>query len=60
MPNYRGFEYFKDKDSLWKVKDGESVFVVALDDSKIGGNKKIIESRNTEQACKEYIDWFLS
>ena len=57
MLEYKGFNYFKDTDSLWKVIVDSSIFVVALDDSKIGGNKRIIESKNNETTCQEFINW---
>lgn len=62
MKEYRGVKYFfDDKDSLWKIvlKNG-GFFVVALDDSKLCGYRRIVEEYNTEKSCKEYIDWILS
>ena len=58
MKKYKGYTYFLDKDGLWKVRlDKDHFFVVALDDSKLIGNKKIFWDKNTEETCKEYIDY---
>lgn len=60
MNSYKDYNYFKDKDGLWKVKIGSnSLFIVALDDSKLNGIKKINYSKNNEQNCENYIDWML-
>lgn len=60
MPNYRGIQYLKDSDGLWKVMMSGDVFIVALDDSKTFGKKTINWQRNNSQTCKEYIDWVLT
>lgn len=31
--------------------------VVGLDDSKIGGNRKFVQSSNNVESAREYIDW---
>jgi NAD-dependent SIR2 family protein deacetylase len=60
MKHYRGCQYFKDKDGLWKVViDAETSFVVAFDDSKLNGKKKVIWKKNTEDVCKKYIDYIV-
>jgi|GEM_PF-4147609 len=57
MREYRGYNYFLDKDNLWKVVlDKNRFFIVALDDSKLFGNKRINYKKNTEKTCKKYID----
>ncbi len=58
MKKYKGYKYFLDEDDgLWKViLDKNSFFVVALDDSKLYGNKKIVKKYNNEKTCKKYID----
>ena len=57
MNKYRGYRYFLDKDGLWKIiLTTGHVFIVALDDSKLFGNKRIVYEKNTEKTCKEYID----
>ena len=33
--------------------------IVALDDSKTNGNRKIIKSKNNEKTCKKFIDWLI-
>ncbi len=60
MVFYKGYYYYLDVDNLWKVNMDESIFIVALDDSKTSFNRKIISSKNTEVTCKEFIDWFLN
>lgn len=58
MQSYRGYNYFQDNDGLWKVVlEKDIFFVVALDDSKFSGPKKIIIENNTEENCKKYIDY---
>lgn len=57
MQNYKGYSYFKDVDELWKVIVNNSQFIVALDDSKLGSERKIIPSKNNKLTCKKYIDW---
>ena len=58
MKTYKGYSYFLDKDGLWKVRlNTNSVFIVALDDSKFCGKRKIINSKNNEETCKKYIDF---
>lgn len=57
MNKYKEYFYFLDEDGLWKVKlDEENLFIVALDDSKINGKRKLIEEKNNEETCIEYID----
>lgn len=57
MQYYKGYKYFLDKDKLWKViLENNHLFVVALDDSKMFGGKKIINRKNEEETCKKYID----
>jgi hypothetical protein len=57
MKKYKGYKYFLDEDGLWKVILSKDIFfIVALDDSKIYGNKKIISKYNNEQSCKKFID----
>ncbi len=51
------------------VKDGvcimvhdpknETLFVVALDDSKTSGRRKFDEEFNTVEAAREHIDWIV-
>lgn len=60
MKEYLGYAYFKDIDGLWKVVVGDSLFIVALDDSKINSNKIILASKNAEAVCKEYIEWLVN
>lgn len=60
MKIYRNIIYFKDKDNLWKINYNNNLFIVALDDSKLNSNKKIINSKNNEKTCKKYIDWLLN
>jgi hypothetical protein len=59
MPIYRNIKYIKDKDLLWKILINNSIFIVALDDSKTNGNRKIIKSKNNEKTCKKFIDWLI-
>jgi hypothetical protein len=57
---YKGYDYYQDNDGLWKVnldKSGDSVFVIALDDSKLSGKRRMEMQYNTGDKCKEYIDW---
>ena len=57
MKEYKGHNYFLDKDGLWKViLDRDRLVIVALDDSKLFSNRKIIDNKNNEKTCKEYID----
>lgn len=58
IKSYKGHEFFHDDSGLFNVRgpDG-SLFVVGLDDSKARGNRRIIPEANTEQACRDYIDW---
>lgn len=56
MKTYKGYKYFKDKDNLWKVILKNSMFVVALDDSKFISGRNIIDEKNNEQTCIEFID----
>ena len=57
MREYKNYNYFLDKDGLWKVMlDKNHFFVVALDDSKLISNKKIAWNKNNEETCKKYID----
>ncbi|MFH1510383.1 MAG: hypothetical protein ABIF10_01725 [Candidatus Woesearchaeota archaeon] len=60
MVAYKGIEYYQDNDSLWKVRRDDSIFIIALDDSKASGRRRIFMQNNTEKKCKEYIDWLLS
>jgi len=60
METYKGYKYFLDKDGLWKVVLGDNLFIVALDDSKSFGNKKIILDRNNKETCKKYIDLIIT
>ena len=61
IKTYKGMNYFKDKDDLWKViLDKDSVFIVALDDSKTCGHRRILEEANTENTCRKYIDFHTS
>jgi len=57
MALYQGYTYFLDVDDLWKVvlEDG-ILYVVALDDSKDSGRKKINQEHNTEERCMAFID----
>ena len=57
MQIYKGYSYLLDKDGLWKVLLDESLFVVAMDDSKICNLKRIIPEKNNENTCKRFIDW---
>jgi len=59
MPEYRGMIYVKDRDGLWKVKINNDWFIVALDDSKNFGVKRIVWPNNTSEICKRFIDWSL-
>ena len=55
---YKGFQYFCGEDGVWTVLDRYgSELVVGLDDSKTHGNRRMVEAANSEQACKDYIDW---
>ncbi len=55
---YKGYEYHKDKDGLWKVLlSNEQIFIVALDDSKNEGVRKINWKNNSELTCRKFIDW---
>ncbi len=55
---YKGYQYFKDNDGLWKViLSDKQTFIVALDDSKENGTRKIILKNNNEETCKRFIDW---
>ena len=54
---YKGHNYYKDADGLWKVEKDGSVFVVALDDSKMSGNRSVNMQYNNEESAKRYIDW---
>ncbi|MEA3515523.1 MAG: hypothetical protein U9R34_08665 [Nanoarchaeota archaeon] len=57
MGEYKGYKYFLDKDKLWKIILSDNhIFIVALDDSKTYGNRKIIWKNNNEETCKKYID----
>ncbi len=61
IKTYKGMDYFQDKDDLWKViLDKDSVFIVALDDSKTCGHRRILEEANTENTCRNYIDFCTS
>jgi hypothetical protein len=55
---YHGYRHFQDtEDGLWKViLDKNTVFVIALDDSKLCGLRRIIWKMNTEAHCKRFID----
>lgn len=55
---YKGVYYYK-KNGLWEVVWKGSVFVVALDDSKLCGRRRIVWSKNNEESCKEFIDLLL-
>ena len=58
MKEYKGYKYFKDNDGLWKVVlNNHHFFVVALDDSKTNGRRKVYLSRNNAKTCREYINW---
>lgn len=58
MKEYNGYKYFQDKDGLWKVVLGDnSLFIVALDDSKFCGYRKVVWEKNNEETCREYIDY---
>ena len=59
MKKYKEIKYFFDKnDKLWKIfLDQKRFFIVALDDSKNCGYRKIVQKNNTENNCKKYIDW---
>lgn len=59
MPEYRGMIYVKDQDGLWKVKTNNDWFIVALDDSKNSGVKRVVWRNNTPEICKRFIDWSL-
>lgn len=59
MQKYRGLGYFKDTDGLWKVMIDSQAFIVALDDSKTSGSRRIEPDRNNEDTCKAFIDWYL-
>jgi len=59
LKTYRGVTYLLDKDGIWKVIIDDNAFVVALDDSKLGGGKRFFDEANSEEKCKEYIDWLL-
>lgn len=54
---YKGFTYFKDNNGIWKVAINDTEFIVALDDTKEIGRKIIIEEKNNENTCKEFIDY---
>jgi hypothetical protein len=58
MHIYKGYEYFKDKYGLWsvKLKSGD-IFIVALNDSKSSGGRKIVDSANNVKTAKKYIDF---
>jgi hypothetical protein len=59
MPVHRGMTYFQDSDGLWKVRIGDGLFIAALDDSKIVGERSICSKHNTPETCKTFIDWTL-
>lgn len=57
MREYKGYKYFKNESGLWTViLDRDSLFIVALDDSKAHGNRKIVWNNNNEDTCKRFID----
>jgi len=56
MKSFKGNDYFKDSDGLWKVKLSEgNYYIVALDDSKLSGKRVFNRSNNCETACNKYI-----
>lgn len=59
MKEYRGYRYFQDSDSLWKVIVGDVIFIVALDDSKFISVRKIVWEKNNEETCKKFIDYLV-
>ena len=57
MKSYKGYNYFKDYDGLWKVIIDGDEFIVALDDSKLSGKREIISKFNNEKSCRKLIDF---
>jgi hypothetical protein len=61
LKKYKGHYYYRSPEGLWIVlsrSGGE--FIVALDDSKISGGRKMIMSANNEKTAKKYIDSILN
>jgi hypothetical protein len=58
IENYKGNQIVKTGDnfSVWNPKE-ETLFVVALDDSKSTGGRFINQEANTVEKAREYIDW---
>ena len=60
IENYRGMSIVNSNNnySVWNPKN-ESLFVVALDDSKTTGKREIIQENNNIESARKYIDWIL-
>lgn len=57
LEKYKGYIIRKNNGIIEVVSPNQSVFVVALDDSKTRGNRKFVESANNVPSARKYIDW---
>lgn len=55
--SYKGYTIIDDQGLITTIDDKGSKFIVALDDSKESGARKIVQSKNNVTTAKNYIDW---
>jgi hypothetical protein len=58
LKKYKNYRIEKTKDGLIEVVNprGQRI-IIALDDSKSTGERKIVKSANNLRTAKKYIDW---
>lgn len=57
VQTYKGYHIELNEGIYEVVAPNRDIFVVALDDSKMSGKKRIIPSANNLATARKYIDW---
>lgn len=60
LKEYKGYKIVDKNNLITVIYSDGTEFIVALDDSKMNGNRKINDEFNNVKSAKEYIDFIIS